>query len=87
MCRDKKMFMPDQSALNKLAVKRKTSAIYNEQGGIKQNTVFKHFTTFFKFLPFFHAVTIKPWDEEKLHNSLNIFEFDDILIKSKEYEK
>lgn len=83
MCREKKMFMPDQSALNKLAKKRKLPVIYNEQGKIKHDTVLKHFTTFFKFFPYFHAVTIKPWDEEKLHNELGIFEFDDILNKAK----
>lgn len=83
MCRDKKMFMPDQTALNKLAKKRKISRIYNEQGRMKSDTVLKHFTTFFKFVPYFHAVTIKPWDEDKLHNELRIFEFDDIIITAK----
>lgn len=79
MCRDKKMFMPDQSALNKLAKKCKLPSKYNEQGKIKSNTVFKHFTTYFKFLPYFRAVTIKPWHTDKLHNELKIFEFDDII--------
>lgn len=79
MCRDKKMFMPDQSALNKLAVKRKVSGRFNEQGKIKKDTVFKHFTTFFKFFPYFRAVTIKPWHTEQMHSQLKIFEFDDIL--------
>lgn len=84
MCRDKKMFMPDQTALNKLAKKRKISAKYNNQGKIKENTVFKHFTTYFKFFPYIKTVTIKPWESEKLHNELKIFEFDDIL---KSYER
>ena len=79
MCRDKRMFMPDQTALNKLALKRKLSDKYNEQGKIKSDTVFKHFTTFFKFVPYIRAVTIKPWHTEKLHSELKIFEFDDIL--------
>lgn len=87
MCKDKKMFMPDQSALNKLAVKRKLPAKYNAQGKIHPDTVFKHFTTFFKFLPYIHAVTIKPWHTEKLHNELKIFEFDDILTECKEQLK
>ena len=76
MCREKKMFMPDQSALNKLALKRKLHRRYNEQWKIKEDTVFKHFTTFFKFLPYFHAVTVKPWDEERTHKILGITEFD-----------
>ncbi len=83
MCRNKKMFMPDQSALNKLAAKLKVPAMYNEQGKIKKATVFKHFTTYFKFFPYIRAVTIKPWQTEKLHNELKIFEFDDILEEYK----
>lgn len=83
MCRDKKMFMPDQSALNKLAVKQKIPKKYNCQGKIKKDTVFKHFTTFFKFFPYVRAVTIKPWHTDKLHNELKIFEFDDILEEYK----
>lgn len=84
LCRDKKMFMPDQSALNKLAVKCKVPAKYNAQGKIKTNTVFKHFTTFFRFFPYIRAVTIKPWHTDKLHSELKIFEFDDIL---EEYQR
>lgn len=84
ICRDKKMFMPDQSALNKLAVKRKVAAKYNAQGKIKPDTVFKHFTTFFRFFPYIRAVTIKPWHTDKLHNELKIFEFDDII---QEYQR
>ena len=78
--------MPDQSALNKLAVKKKVSAVYNEQGKIKEATVFKHFTTFFKFLPYFRSVTVKPWQIERLHSELEIFEFDDIYKRSIEHE-
>lgn len=79
MCREKKMFMPDQSSLNKLAVKHKLPVRYNNQGKMKKDTVFKHFTTFFRFLPYFRAVTVKPWQTDELHNELGIFEFDDIL--------
>lgn len=79
MCRDKKMFMPDQSALNKLAAKETLPRCFNEQGKIRPDTVFKHFTTFFKFFPYFRAVTIKPWHTDRLHRKLKIFEFDDIL--------
>lgn len=83
LCRDKKMFMPDQTALNKLAVKQKIPPQYNEQGRIKSDTVFKHFTTYFKFFPYIRAVTIKPWQPDKLHDILGIFEFDDILEEYK----
>lgn len=83
ICRDKKMFMPDQTALNKLAVKQKAAEKFNGQGKIKEDTVFKHFTTFFRFLPYFHSVTVKPWDTEKLHSKLGIFEFDSICEEYK----
>lgn len=78
-CAEKRTFMPDQTALNKFAVKLKVGGRYNEQGSIKADTVFKHFTTFFKFFPYFRTVTVKPWQTEKLHNQLKIFEFDDII--------
>ena len=89
MCRDKKMFMPDQSALNKSAVKKKIPVRFNEQGRIKKDTVFKHFSTYFEFFPYFRPVTVKPWDEKGLHEKLGITEFDDILAelnKEKNYE-
>lgn len=79
MCRDKKMFMPDQSAINKLAIKKIMPRIYNEQKKISDNTVFRHFTTYFKFFPYFKAVTVKPWNTEDMHAKLNIREFDDII--------
>ena len=80
MCRDIKMLLPDQGALNKLAIyklilKRK----FNEQKKIKKNTIFRHFTTTFKFFPKFHTQTIKPWNIDKLHSILKVHEFDDIL--------
>ena len=75
--------MPDQTALNKFAIKRKVNVKYNAQGKIKNDTVFKHFTTFFKFFPYIRAVTIKPWNVEMLHNELKIFEFDNILDEYK----
>ena len=82
-CRDKKMFMPDQTALNKIAVKHKIPDRYNAQGKIKKDTALKHFTTFFKFFPYIRAVTIKPWDTDRLHGELGVYEFDDILDEYK----
>ena len=83
LCRDKKMFMPDQTALNKLSKKKKIARRYNEQGKVRRDTVIKHFTTFFKFIPYFRAVTIKPWEYDRVHNELKIYEFDDIIEKAK----
>ena len=85
MCQNKKMFMPDQSSLNKLSLSKKIEKRkYNEQRKLKKDTVFQHITTSFRLFPLFHKVTIKPWDIEKVHKRLKIFEYDDILL---EYEK
>lgn len=84
MCSEKKMFMPDQTALNKLAMKVRVSGRYNNQGKMKKDTVFKHFTTFFRFLPRVRAVSVKPWQVDKMHKELGIYEFDDII---KEYQR
>ena len=54
---------------------------YNEQRRLKKDTVFQHFTTSFRLLPFFHKVTIKPWNIDKVHKRLKIFEYDDILTR------
>ena len=83
LCREKKMFMPDQTALNHLAKKTKLPRKFNEQGPIRGDTVLKHFTTFFRFFPFVRTVTVKPWQERELHEVLKIFEFDDLLEKYK----
>lgn len=82
MCRERKMLMPDQTALNKLSVKLKLPQKYNEQGKIKGDTVFKHFTTYFRLFPYIHTVTVKPWETEKMHKLLKIYEFDGIAAES-----
>ncbi len=80
LCQNRKMLLPDQSALNwyvkkKLIVPR----IYNEQKEEDNETVFRHFTTTFKFWPTIKKQTIKPWQITELHDILNIHSFDDIL--------
>lgn len=85
MCRTKKMFMPDQSALNKLAERKvRVERKYNEQRRMRDDTVFRHFTTHFRFFPVFRTVKVKPWQTEKMHKTLKLYEFDDILD---EYER
>lgn len=81
LCREKKMFMPDQSALNKLAVKQKLPRRCNEQAMPRTDTVLKHFTTYFRFFPRFRAVTVKPWETERVQNDLGIHRFDDIFAE------
>ena len=92
MCVTKKMFMPDQSALNKLCRgKIICERRYNEQRKLHSDTVFQHFTTSFRFFPYFHSVTVKPWNIEKMHGVLKLHEYDDLLeeyLKAKKiYQK
>ncbi len=85
MCRTKRMFLPDQSALNHLVTeKRIVARKYNEQHAAEPDTVFQHFTTSFRFFPWVHTVTIKPWQIDQVHSVLGIHEYDDILA---DYER
>lgn len=80
MCCNKWMFMPDQSALNKLAQeKRIVPRKYNEQRKLHADTVFQHFTTSFRFFPWVHLLTVKPWQVQRVHQKLKIHAYDDIL--------
>ena len=82
MCRDKRMFMPDQSAINHLVRhKRIVSRRYNEQHALRSDTVFQHFTTSFRFFPWVHTVTIKPWQISDVHSQLGLHHYDDILSR------
>ena len=82
MCINEEMFMPDQSAINKLTQYKKIMPRkFNEQRKLHKNTIFQHFTTSFRLFPIFHSVTIKPWNIEDVHNKLKITEYDDIFEK------
>ncbi len=79
-CRDKKMLLPDQSAINKVAKKKLfLSRCYNEQHGLRRDTVLQHFTTSFRFFPLFRTVSVKPWQIEKMHKELHLHEYDNLL--------
>ncbi|MBQ4312681.1 MAG: glycosyltransferase family 8 protein [Clostridia bacterium] len=81
-CRTVEMFMPDQSALNKLAMtKRICDRRFNEQRILRDDTVFQHFTTSFRFFPWFHTVSVKPWNINGMHETLGLYEYDDILTE------
>lgn len=80
MCATTKMFMPDQSALNKLATKKRLAPRrYNEQRRLHRNTVFQHFTTSFRLFPWVHTLTVKPWEVDRMHDELHLHEYDDLL--------
>ena len=79
-CRRKNMLMPDQSALNKIAVSKKFwPRQYNEQRKLHDDTIIHHFTTSFRLFPVFHTFTVKPWEIEKVHKKMHIFEYDDLF--------
>lgn len=80
LCAQKRMFLPDQHALNRLSVGKKIcSHIYNDQRHLSEETVFQHFSTTFRLFPYPQKVSVKPWDVERLHKKLQIFEYDDLL--------
>ena len=82
MCVNEKMFMPDQSAINKLANKKIIrDRRCNEQRKLHKNTVMQHFTTSFRFFPWFHSLTVKPWQIERVHEILKIFEYDNLFAQ------
>ncbi len=85
MCASKKMFMPDQSAINSLATSKKIlPRHFNEQRQLQSDTVLQHFTTSFRFFPWLRIVSVKPWNVNEMHQKLKLHEYDDILS---EYEK
>ncbi len=80
LCATKKIFLNDQTAINKLTKRKKIIARkFNEQKKLKRNTVIRHFSMTLKFFPIFRKQNIKPWHIDKLHNVLKTYEFDDIL--------
>lgn len=80
MCKSTQMFMPDQSALNKLARNKIfLDGKYNEQRKTHPDTAIRHFTTSFRLLPYFHSVSVKPWDVERVHTVLKTHEYDELL--------
>ena len=73
-----RMMMPDQTALNKLAKNKLfLPRRFNEQRGIRSDTVLKHFCRGIKWYPFFFIVyNYKQTERENVHKKLGIYEFD-----------
>jgi lipopolysaccharide biosynthesis glycosyltransferase len=87
MCAEKPMFMPDQSALNGLSSHRKIlPRRFNEQRILRKDTALQHFTTSFRFTPWFHAVSVKPWDIKGMHEKLHLHEYDEVLEEYQQLE-
>lgn len=82
LCRDKRMFMPDQSAINKLAQgKFLFPRRFNEQLGLRPDTALQHFST--RFSPT-GMVNVKPWQVERVHKELGLHAYDDVLARYQE---
>ncbi len=80
LVKDKKMLLPDQTALNKCARKKLIlKRRFNEQHKLKPDTVIRHFSMTIKFFPRIKTENIKPWNIEKLHSVLNCYALDDVL--------
>lgn len=86
LCAKRWMMLADQAALNKAIKHRKLMPRkYNEQGERpREDTVLHHFSNNFKFWPVFHVQKVKPFEIDKIHEILKIYEYDDIL---EEYNK
>lgn len=86
LCATKKMFLPDQEALNRLAKKKKfLPRKFNEQHKLQTDTVLQHFTTQFRFWPRIHTLTVKPWEVERVHNVLYLHEYDAVLAQYQQW--
>jgi lipopolysaccharide biosynthesis glycosyltransferase len=72
------LFMPDQTAVNRLVKKKLLiEAKYNEQErGYKDGTVIKHFSQVIKWFPFPRFAKAKPWDVEAVHKTYKTNVFD-----------
>jgi len=88
LCATKKIFLLDQTAINKYTQKRKIlPRKFNEQHKLKKDTIIRHFAMTLKFFPKFKKQNIKPWNIEGMHKVLKCHEFDDILNKYLEMKK
>lgn len=88
MCMTRRMVLPDQTALNKCC---KSKLIlenkFNEQYKRETETVLRHFSMQLLYFPIIRLRNIKPWQIDKVHKVLKIFDYDDIyedFLKVKE---
>ena len=85
MCRERKMFFPDQTALNRVCKNKLfLPEKYNEQKRYRPNTVLQHFCKSLRIFPYIHTVNVKPWEIEKLHSIYKLHAHDGIL---EQYER
>lgn len=88
MCTEKKLYFPDQDALNRKGKKKKRiKSIYNSQRRLHKDDVVRHFCRSFRMFPYPHLVNIKPWDEKGLHTVLKVHYIDGLLAEYKKLKK
>ncbi|MBQ7173694.1 MAG: lipopolysaccharide biosynthesis protein [Clostridia bacterium] len=92
-CGKKKIFLPDQTTINRLCKKKKIlPRRFNDQKEVREDTVVRHFSMTILWFPRFPKIfttrNIKPWQFEKVHEILQESTFDDIfaLYQSKSEE-
>lgn len=85
---EKRLFLPDQSAINELATKKLIiDDKYNEQKHFnRDDTVIQHFAKTILWLPIFHTRNIKPWNTEMVKSTLT-HKYDDLLDLYEEKKK
>lgn len=77
LCATRRMFMPDQTALNKLAAEKLFfPRCFNEQRRLRDDTRLQHFTTRFSARG---LLTVKPWEVERVHEVLGLHAYDDVF--------
>ncbi len=76
---EKRVFLPDQTALNKYAKSKLIiNTKFNEQKHFCDETVVQHFAKTIKWLPIFHTENIKPWHKDAVKSKLT-HKYDKIL--------
>lgn len=79
-CAEKKIFLPDQTALNRLAVRKKIlPRRFNEQRRGTDATLIRHFSMTIRLFPRPHTQNVKPWHPDDVHRLLRTHRYDEIL--------
>ena len=81
-CARKKIFLPDQTAINRACRKKKIlSRRFNEQKNPRTDTVIRHFSMTVRFFPRIRPFSVKPWQVDEVHRILGEHRHDEILLE------
>lgn len=75
---EKKMLLPDQTAINRTAKIHYLPRKFNEQHKKRADTVIQHFSMSIQLIPP-KTVTVKPWQPELMHSVLGLYDYDDVI--------